>query len=210
MAPVLNTDHIVLALLAIVWCAMHSWLISISVTQYLKQHLGSHYRFYRLFFNGFALISFAAVIVYRYAIRGDIIFDWQGWLRLFQIIMIILGVVLFFAGAQKYDARRFLGLAQLKENQSRQGLTESGALDTSGILRVVRHPWYAALLLLIWAMPLDIAGLVLNLVFTGYLLMGARLEERKLVHEFGDAYRHYQQQVSMLLPLKWIKSKLVK
>ena len=208
MTSISYTDYILLAILAIVWCALHSWLISVSVTEYLKQKLGSHYRFYRLFFNGFSLISLAVVIGYRYLIKGEIVFDWDGYLRIIQLIMIVLGVLLFLLGAQKYDARRFMGLTQLNEDVTKQGLTSSGELDTSGILSVLRHPWYTSLLLLIWAMPLDMAGLVLNSVFTVYLLIGAWLEEKKLIREFGDAYSHYQQHVSMLIPVKWIKSKL--
>ncbi len=208
MASVTYINYMVLALLAIVWCAMHSWLISASLTTYLKQKLGSHYRFYRLFFNGFALVTFAVVIWYRYLIKGDIVFDWQGNLRIIQAIMIILGIILFLLGTQKYDARRFFGLSQLKEDISKQGLTRSGELDTSGVLGIMRHPWYASLLLLIWALPLDLAGLVLNIVFTLYLIIGVRLEEKKLVNEFGEAYRSYQHKVSMLIPIKWIKSKL--
>ena len=40
------------------------------------------------------------------------------------------------------------------------------------------------------------------------LLIGSRLEENKLLQEFGDDYRQYQQQVSMLFPYKWLKAKL--
>jgi methanethiol S-methyltransferase len=35
---------------------------------------------------------------------------------------------------------------------------------------------------------------------TLYILVGAVLEERKLLHEFGDVYARYQQETPMLLP----------
>jgi protein-S-isoprenylcysteine O-methyltransferase Ste14 len=35
---------------------------------------------------------------------------------------------------------------------------------------------------------------------TLYVLVGARLEERDLVRDFGDEYRGYQNRVPMLLP----------
>lgn len=209
MSPVSYSDYLLLALLAGIWCVLHSWLISVSVTEYLKSALATQYRYYRLFFNAFSILTLAVVIWYRYDIRGEIVFDWTGYLRIVQFLMIVLGIVLFVQGAKKYDARRFLGLTQLKEDASLQGLTKSGELDTSGILQVIRHPWYASLLLIIWALPMDVAGLVLNSVFTVYLLIGAWLEEKKLLREFGDAYGNYQKSVSMLIPLKWLKSKLV-
>jgi protein-S-isoprenylcysteine O-methyltransferase Ste14 len=36
---------------------------------------------------------------------------------------------------------------------------------------------------------------------TGYILIGIYLEERDLVALFGDQYRRYRRQVSMLVPL---------
>jgi protein-S-isoprenylcysteine O-methyltransferase Ste14 len=62
--------------------------------------------------------------------------------------------------------------------------------------------------LLIWAGELDVAALVSNGVLTVYIVIGTLLEERKLVHEFGDAYRGYQGRVSMFIPLKWIRSRI--
>ena len=46
------------------------------------------------------------------------------------------------------------------------------------------------------------------MILTVYVVIGTHLEERKLVAEFGDEYREYQQTVSMLFPWKWIKSEL--
>ncbi len=208
MEPFDYTDHIALALLVVGWCVLHSALISITVTVYLERHLGRHYRFYRLFFNLFAIVSLAVVILYQWSIRTAPVFDWEGYLRVIQVVLILLGLLLFVLGARKYDARRFLGLTQIKDGVSTQAMTETGELDTSGISSVIRHPWYLALLLLIWARPLDLSVIVLNTVFSVYIIIGARLEERKLVREFGGIYRDYQQRVSMLLPVKWLIAKL--
>jgi protein-S-isoprenylcysteine O-methyltransferase Ste14 len=41
-------------------------------------------------------------------------------------------------------------------------------------------------------------------IISGYFVVGAILEERKLVKHFGDAYRTYQQRVPMLFPVKWL------
>jgi protein-S-isoprenylcysteine O-methyltransferase Ste14 len=208
MEPSNYTDYIVLALLVAAWCALHSALISVTVTEYLRQRLGAHYRFYRLFFNFFALLSLAVVILYQHSVRTGPVFDWEGHLRAIQVVLIGLGLLLFVLGARKYDARRFLGLAQIRDGVSTKAMTQTGELDTSGILSVIRHPWYLALLLIIWARPLDLSVIVLNAVFSIYLIVGAYLEEKKLVREFGEVYRNYQERVSMLLPVKWLRVRI--
>jgi protein-S-isoprenylcysteine O-methyltransferase Ste14 len=83
-------------------------------------------------------------------------------------------------------------------------------LDTSGVLNLVRHPWYTGGILIIWARPLDASAILTNLVLTGYFLVGTRLEERKLTAQFGQAYTDYRQRVSMFLPLKWMERRMRK
>jgi protein-S-isoprenylcysteine O-methyltransferase Ste14 len=44
-------------------------------------------------------------------------------------------------------------------------------------------------------------------ILTGYFMIGTVPEERKLLVEFPEAYRAYQQSVSMLFPYQWLKAK---
>jgi methanethiol S-methyltransferase len=46
------------------------------------------------------------------------------------------------------------------------------------------------------------------MILSAYLVIGTLLEERKLILEFGDKYRLYQRQVSMFIPLKWLRSRI--
>jgi protein-S-isoprenylcysteine O-methyltransferase Ste14 len=41
------------------------------------------------------------------------------------------------------------------------------------------------------------------------LIVGTWLEEKKLIEEFGEKYLAYQKRVSMLLPYKWLKLKIL-
>lgn len=100
----------------------------------------------------------------------------------------------------------FLGLRQLFSSRKHRVLTKSGEFKADGLLRLIRHPWYLAAIILIWSRSQSVttAELVTDLVFTLYLIIGTVLEERKLVRQFGEHYRQYQQEVSMLFPAKWI------
>jgi protein-S-isoprenylcysteine O-methyltransferase Ste14 len=199
-------SYLLLALAWTAYCALHSALISETATGFLKRRLGDSYRFYRLFFNAVALVTLLPVLWYAHALRQEPLFRWEGaWLAL-RYLLLCCGVLLVVAGGRHYDFAHFFGIAQLR-GASAGGLAAQGGLDASGVLGMVRHPWYTAVVLLIWAGDLEPAALVGNTVLTAYVAVGTLLEERKLVHEFGDAYRTYQREVSMFLPLKWLRKR---
>lgn len=56
---------------------------------------------------------------------------------------------------------------------------------------------------------MDVSAILLNVIFTSYLIVGTYLEEKKLIGEFGEKYLAYQKRVSMLIPYKWLKSKVI-
>ena len=123
-----------------------------------------------------------------------------------QVSLLLISIGLFLLGGRHYDLKQFLGLKQIEGGKYDKGLTDSGELATSGILGVIRHPWYLGAILLIWARPLDLAAIHVNTVFTIYLIVGTFLEEKKLVLAYGEEYRDYQKRVSMLIPFKRLKS----
>jgi len=126
----------------------------------------------------------------------------------FQVLLLTIAVLLFFAGARHYDMLQFLGLRQIRTGTSHSALTETGTLNTTGVLGITRHPWYLATIMLIWARGLDVSTLITNIILTLYLIVGTALEERKLLIEYGEDYRRYQQKVSMLIPFKYLKSRI--
>ena len=208
MEPIDYTQYITLVLLLIAWCTLHSAMISISITGYFKKFLGSKYCFYRLFFNTIAIITLIPVALFAYSIRTQAIFRWSGYLRLGQVLLLGAAVLLFYLGTRHYDVRQLIGIKQIRERTSNMAITDTGQLDTSGVLGITRHPWYLATILLVWARQMDVSVIFVNLILTSYLFVGTLLEERKLIREFGDKYLTYQKSVSMLIPFKWLSSKI--
>ena len=137
------------------------------------------------------------------------IFHWDGYFRIGQVILLGIAVLLFFLGGRHYDARQVLGIKQIREGTSNKVITDTGELDTSGVLGITRHPWYLATILFIWVRQLDVSAILVNVILTSYLIAGTYLEEKKLVREFGEIYIAYQKRVSMLIPYKWLKSKII-
>ncbi len=72
-----------------------------------------------------------------------------------------------------------------------------------GPYRWVRHPLYLTTFMMIWSYPdLTVDRLLLNVLFTAWIIVGTVLEERDLVANFGDDYRSYQRRVPMLIPYR--------
>jgi protein-S-isoprenylcysteine O-methyltransferase Ste14 len=187
-------------------------MISLTVTDYLKKRLENYYKFYRLFFNLVAFTTFLPLLFYSKSLKGPVLFRWEGYLTIIQIALLIIVISLFISGGLKYDMLEFLGIRQIKTGKSHYTLSESGDIDTTGILSITRHPWYLAAIIFVWIFNREIyfATLIVNIILTLYLIIGTILEERKLIIELGDIYLEYRKKVSMLFPTKWILSRLLK
>jgi methanethiol S-methyltransferase len=113
---------------------------------------------------------------------------WAGW----SIVLM---------AALRSNHLELMGLQQIMDAvQERRA--SAPQLTTSGLYRIVRHPIYTGSILAFWATPSMTAGhLLFSAMATAYTVLGAFFEERDLLNTFGDAYRRYQRDVPMLLPL---------
>ena len=197
-----------LAILWVAWCTLHSALISLPLTEALRKKFPNNFRYYRITYNLIAAVSLIPVLLYADSLKRAPIIQWQGPWRIVQILLIVMALLFLWAGAQRYDLRQFMGLRQIREENACSVLTDDCSLDTRGVLSMVRHPWYTAGILLVWARPLDLSAILTNLIVCGYLIIGAVLEERKLKVQFGQDYVTYQGRVSMFFPVKWARRAL--
>ncbi len=204
----LTVKDVLSVFLWILWCTLHSTLIATPVTDYLKRKLGDRFRFYRLFFNAASLATLLPVAYFSIPTRQAPVFRWVGHLTILRYLLLAASIALFIAGGKHYSMSQFLGIRQIKTGRANPALSEYDTFDTSGILSAIRHPWYTASFLFIWARDLTLSALLINIVLSAYFVVGTILEERKLLLEFGEKYREYQKNVSMFAPYKWLKAKI--
>ena len=202
----MDTNQILLASSLILWCIMHSIMIDNKIINIIENILDPNFRFYRLFYNIFSTITLLIIILFAYSIPNVLIFRWDGYLIIIQALLIVIGVFFIVAGSKNYNFLQLAGIQQILNKSVHKSLSKSGKLRTGGILKVTRHPWYLAVLILLWARELNSTSIIINIIFSIYLVVGTYLEEQKLKIEFGETYVEYQKEVSMLFPIKWLKS----
>lgn len=196
-----TAELILLALTWVLYFLIHSLLASLLVKRFFAKHLHSLIPWYRLLFNLFASLLIIPPLYMLWEYRADPLWQWReemAWLAYGLMLSAIAG---FIWSMRYYDGGEFLGLRQLQRRQ--RNIDDWEALRISPLHRFVRHPWYSLGLVLIWTQDMDPARLVSAVIITGYLVLGSRLEEAKLLVFHGDVYRLYQSRVPGLIPMPW-------
>lgn len=192
-------DALLISGLAVAYGMLHSLLASRACKRWIRTRFGPPVdRFYRLGYNLLAIVSFLPVLALLAWRPGDVIYRLGIPWNAIAVAGQLLAATLLGIGLLQSDAWSFLGLRQLTHPEQ-----SPSPLVVSGLYRWVRHPLYSAGLAFIWLTPWMTSGLLgLNLVLTAYVIAGSRLEERRLLAEFGVSYREYQRQVPSLIPLR--------
>ena len=185
------------------WCFLHSALITPAANARFARWLGRGGRWSRLLYNLFSLLTLVPLVLFTRGLPYPAVLRWHGPWVLVPAALWSAAAGLFWAGMRVYPLGEFLGLRQLGHREQGEPAAEP-VLEHSGILQVVRHPWYLAVLLLLWGRNLAPQDFLVSGLLSVYLVIGACLEERKLLRIFGAAYRSYQREVSMFFPWRWL------
>jgi methanethiol S-methyltransferase len=193
--------YLVIALLWTGYCSLHSYLISIRFTKLMEQLLKQYFAFYRLFYILISIALLIPLLNYSSSLNGPVIFTYPPVISAARYVLMAASLLLFFwAFFFDYDSLSFFGIRQILNFVKTKREEKPVTLKRKGLLGIMRHPMYLALIVYLWCQTFSIAEVVVNSVLTIYIIIGTRLEERKLVLEFGDAYIRYQQEVPMLIP----------
>jgi methanethiol S-methyltransferase len=180
----------------LVWGVVHSITASLGFKNFLHRSFGDGLmRFYRLLYNVFSIISFAPILYLIVVLSDRDLYQvpppWSYLMLAGQALSALLLVI----AILQTDALSFAGLRQLFEQE------KPGKLVIKGFYRFIRHPLYTFGLLFLWLTPkASVNMFVVYVSLTGYILVGAYFEERKLLREFGQEYEDYKSTTPMFIP----------
>ncbi len=196
MTPI--AAHLLYALAWLSFGAGHTLLAGTRAKAALASALGPYYR---LAYNGFAVLHVGAVWLFgAWLIGGAAPFNLPDAARAGLTGLSVLGLVLLLLALRDYDLGRFIGTTQVRNHRRGIAAPENEPLHTGGFHAYVRHPLYAAAYLILWGNAQDPFGLATAVWASAYLAVGTWFEERRLVALYGDAYRRYRERVPALIP----------
>ena len=179
------------------WCRLHSLLITATVRRWLEQRGGVWLGAYRLAYVGVSILTLLPLLWYTASLPQQSLPSLPLWLR---VPLLLYALVMFIGGLRVYDLQAFLGLRQWRRYRLGEA-SEQPVLNSNGLLRLVRHPWYAGGIALLWGLP-DLTNVtsITRLILSVYLVIGARLEERKMRELLGAPYEEYCRRTPMFFP----------
>lgn len=195
--------YILLVFFWIAYFAIHSLFASNFIKNQFKRYWSGLFNYYRFIYIIFAVLGIAIILFFQLSLKSANLFQTNILTTFLSIALASFGIMVIIDAFRYYDTKEFLGLKQISGNIGEQNF------HRNGILNYVRHPIYSGTILLLLGYFLFSPSL-LNMVTVCcmllYILIGLRLEERKLIKAFGADYIKYLKEVPGLIP--WRKRKL--
>ena len=131
----------------------------------------------------------------------DSIWNLEGTASMVMTVIFGIGWVVVLVSTFIINHFDLFGLRQVYMNLKSKELTPLD-FKTSLFYKYVRHPIMSGFIIAFWATPqMSMGHLFFAIMTTGYILVGIYFEEKDLVSFYGDTYKDYKNQVSMLIPL---------
>jgi protein-S-isoprenylcysteine O-methyltransferase Ste14 len=185
------------AALSLMFFLQHSGMIRRPFRAWLARFIDPKYR---AAVYGIASGIALALVVLLWQPSRTPLFALTGVARHLSQALALAAFAFFVWGARSQRPFDPLGLAPLFAHLRDRPET-APTFVASGPYRWVRHPLYLAVLVLLWSCPdMTVDRLLFDLMWSAWIVLGARLEEADLVAELGDRYRAYCREVPMLIP----------
>jgi protein-S-isoprenylcysteine O-methyltransferase Ste14 len=182
----------------------HSVTVSEPYERWARRVMGApRFRAYhRLLFTLYSAAATAAVVLYVRALPDIPFYRIDGWVRfLFHGVQILGAGLLLWT---PWDMKEFVGLRQWERHRKREedAQERNERLFTGKGYGLVRHPLYLGCSLLLAFHPVQTRNSAATAAAViAYFYIGTFFEERRLVRQFGETYREYQQRVPRFFPL---------
>lgn len=194
-------DHTIYAVLWLVFGVIHSLLARDAAKRRLHHIFG---RTYRLAYNIFAAVHFAATILIAkvFLAAGSTVLISSPTLAWPLSALMLAGAVLAIAALLHYDLGSFAGTSQLHKPAGEVPADDDGPLHITGLHRYMRHPLYTGIIVFLAGAVRTEFDAATALWATLYILIGAHYEERSLITRYGAAYEAYRRKVPAYIPWK--------
>jgi protein-S-isoprenylcysteine O-methyltransferase Ste14 len=182
----------------------HSMTVSERYERWARRVMGEvRFRAYhRLLFTLYSAAATAAVLLYVRSLPDAPLYRLDGAFRYaFHALQFCGAALLLWT---PWDLKEFIGLRQWERQRKGEAAAQcrNERLFTGKGYGLVRHPLYLGFSLLLAFHPVQTRNsAVTAAVVIAYFYIGTFFEERRLVRQFGEAYREYRHRVPRFLPL---------
>lgn len=185
--------HVIWGFQWILYCFIHSFLANNYIKEWFARSVGLGSTPYRIIYNIIAVVYLAVLLWGHFSLESKALFQPTDISRVVAVLFVLPGAAIMLLCIAKY----------FKLLSGAFGVETTAHLYTGGLHRFVRHPLYLGTFIFLVGLCLY-WPLMKNFLVTGiviiYTLAGTLLEEKKLLKEFGQAYKDYQLRVPMIFP----------
>lgn len=173
--------------------AIHSALATDKLKRFFADKMPLVSGWYRLLYSLFAGVNFGLLFWFHTITPSNTVFITNLPLQIIGGAFGIAALIIFVVAMSQYDWRFWVTNSGESQNE----------LVTSGLNNFVRHPLYFSMILALVALVLMLPkwkNLIFAVITLLYIIIGALLEERKLINKYGRPYIEYRERVKMLIP----------
>lgn len=185
------------ALLCLAFFLQHSGMVRRGFRDRISPIVPPHY--HRAVYSIASGLVLTGVVLF-WQPSGTHLYVLDGPARLAAYAGALIAVAVFIWGAFALRRVDLFGVSAINAHPNRTTAAASEFV-IRGPYRWVRHPWYAAAIILFWScVDLTADRLLFNVLWSAWVCLGAKLEERDLLTEFGAIYDEYRRRVPMPIP----------